>query len=143
MNHKVMKFALILWAVGLCLMVSPSLQAQVAGGTLSGTITDASGAVVPSVEVEIKNSATGITKTVTTSTEGFYTAPNLLPGNYEIAVSAPGFNTAIKNGIVINVGSQPVFNLVLEVGVVVNRVEVSTDAPTVQLTSSEISATVK
>src|SRR6202165_5088866 len=142
MNQKVMKFALIVWAVGFCLMVSPLLQAQVAGGTLSGTITDASGAVVPNAEVVIKNSATGITKTTTTNTEGIYTAPNLLPGSYEVAVSAAGFDTEIKKGIVISVGSQPVFNLVLAVGVVVNRVEVSTDAPTVQLTSSEISATV-
>src|SRR3984893_11815897 len=142
MNRQGTKFKLFTWVIGFCLLVSVPSRAQVAGGTLSGTITDASGALFPSAEVEIKNSATGITKTVTTSTEGFYTAPNLLPGNYEVAVSAPGFNTAIKNGIVINVGSQPVFNLVLAVGVVVNRVEVSTDAPTVQLTSSEISATV-
>src|SRR5260221_687342 len=142
MNQKLIKFALIVWTVGLSLLLSPSLQAQVAGGTLSGTITDASGAVVPTAEVVIKNSATGITTTVKTNTEGIYTAPNLLPGSYEVAVSAAGFDTEIKKGIVINVGSQPVFNLVLEVGVVVNRVEVSTDAPTVQLTSSEISATV-
>src|ERR1700676_1488309 len=142
MNQTLIKYAGIVFTIGISLVVSLPLRAQVAGGTLSGTITDASGAVVPSAEVEIKNSATGITKTMTTSTEGYYTAPNLLPGNYEVAVSAPGFNTAIKNGIVINVGSQPVFNLVLEVGVVVNRVEVSTDAPTVQLTSSEISAAV-
>src|SRR6267154_1509699 len=142
MSQKLIKFALIVWTVGLSLLLSPSLQAQVAGGTLSGTITDASGAVVPTAEVVIKNSATGITTTVKTNTEGIYTAPNLLPGSYEVAVSAAGFDTEIKKGIVINVGSQPVFNLVLEVGVVVNRVEVSTDAPTVQLTSSEISATV-
>jgi len=142
MNRKMVKFALFTWIVVLCFVVSPPLRAQVAGGTLSGTITDASGAVVPNAEVVIKNSATGITKTITTNAEGFYTAPNLLPGNYEVGVSATGFNTEIKKGIVINVGSQPVFNLVLEIGVVVNRVEVNTDAPTVQLTSSEISATV-
>ena len=142
MSQKLIKFALIVWTVGLSLLLSPSLQAQVAGGILSGTITDASGAVVPTAEVVIKNSATGITTTVKTNTEGIYTAPNLLPGSYEVAVSAAGFDTEIKKGILINVGSQPVFNLVLEVGVVVNRVEVSTDAPTVQLTSSEISATV-
>src|SRR5882757_617365 len=140
MNRKIIKFVLITWTIGLCLSIP--LRAQVAGGTLSGTITDASGAVVPNAEVMIKNTATGITKTVTTGTEGFYTAPNLLPGDYEVAVSAAGFNAGIKKGIVINVGSQPVFNLVLEIGVVVNRVDVTTDAPTVQLTSSGISATV-
>src|SRR6202047_1170068 len=142
MNQKLIKYVVIVLTIGISLVVSLPLQAQVAGGTLSGTITDASGAVVPSAEVEIKNSATGITKTITTSTEGYYTAPNLLPGSYEVAVSAAGFDTEIKKGIVINVGSQPVFNLVFAVGVVVNLVEVSTDAPTVQLTSSEISATV-
>jgi hypothetical protein len=142
MNRQGTKFEFFTWVIGLCLLLSVPSRAQVAGGTLSGTITDASGAVVPNAEVEIKNSATGITKTIATSTEGYYTAPNLLPGNYEVAVSAPGFNTEIKKGIVINVGSQPVFNLVLQVGLVVNQVEVSTDAPTVQLSSSELSATV-
>src|SRR6202047_5336747 len=142
MNQKLIKYVVIVLTIGISLVVSLPLQAQVAGGTLSGRTADTSGVIVPNAEVEIKNSATGITKTIATSTEGYYTAPNLLPGNYEVAVSAPGFNTEIKKGIVINVGSQPVFNLVLQVGLVVNQVEVSTDAPTVQLSSSEISATV-
>jgi hypothetical protein len=142
MNPKMVKIALFTSIVGLCLFLSPLLRAQVAGGTLSGTITDPSGGGVPNAQVEIKNSATGITHTVTTNTEGFYTAVNLLPGNYDVAVSASGFNTEVKKQIVINVGSQPVFNLVLQVGVVLNRVEVTTEAPAVELTSSEISATV-
>jgi hypothetical protein len=142
MNLKITKFVLFVSMFALCLVISLPLRAQVAGGTLSGTITDPSGAAVPNAEVVIKNSATGITKTVTTNAEGFYNAPNLLPGNYEIAVSATGFNTETKTGITINVGSQPVFNLILQIGSVANRVEVTTEAPTVQLTSSDISATV-
>src|SRR6202790_287244 len=137
MNPKLNKFALftLLFSsmVGLCFMLALPLRAQVAGGTLSGTITDASGGGVPNAEVEIKNPATGIVHTVTTNSEGFYTAANLLPGNYEVAVSATGFNTEIKTGITINVGSQPVFNLVLQIGSLSNRVEVTTEAPTVQL----------
>jgi hypothetical protein len=142
MNPKMIKFAVFVWIFALCLMISVPLRAQVAGGTLSGTITDPSGAAVPNAEVVIKNSATGITRTLTTNADGFYSAANLLPGNYEIAVSASGFNTEIKRGITINVGSQPVFNLTLQVGAVANRIEVTTEAPTVQLTSSDISATV-
>jgi Carboxypeptidase regulatory-like domain/TonB-dependent Receptor Plug Domain/TonB dependent receptor len=142
MNPRVIKCALFTSIVGLCLLLSLPAFSQVAGGTLSGTITDRSGASVPSADVVIKNSATGITRSVTTNGEGFYTAANLLPGDYEVAVSATGFNTEVKRQIVINVGSQPVFNLVLEVGVVINRVEVTTDAPAVELASSEISATV-
>jgi len=128
--------------LGLCLVISLPSRAQVAGGTLSGTITDPSGSVVPNAEVAIKNSATGVSRNVTTNADGFYSAANLVPGNYEVSVSAAGFNTEIKKGIVINVGAQPVFNLILQIGSVSNRVEVTTEAPTVQLTSSDISATV-
>jgi hypothetical protein len=142
MSPKVTKFVLFTCFCGLCLVISPPLFAQVAGGTLSGTIKDPSGAGVPNADVVIKNSATGITRNVTTNADGFYTAANLLPGNYEIAVSATGFNTEINKGITINVGSQPVSDVVLQIGTVSNRVEVTTDAPTVQLTSSDISATV-
>jgi outer membrane receptor protein involved in Fe transport len=142
MNPKVIKFALSALVFALCLMTSLPLRAQVAGGTLSGTITDTSGAAVPNAQVEIKNSATGITRSLTTNAEGFYSAANLLPGSYEVAVSATGFNTEVKSGITINVGAQPVFNMTLQVGTVANRVVVTTEAPTIQLTSSDIGATV-
>jgi hypothetical protein len=142
MDSKVISLVVMVWVLGLCLVISLPLRAQVAGGTLSGTITDPSGSVVPNAEVAIKNSATGISRNVTTNADGFYSAANLVPGNYEVSVSAAGFNTEIKKGIVINVGAQPVFNLVLQIGSVSNRVEVTTEAPTVQLTSSDISATV-
>src|SRR5260370_30310615 len=142
MNSRLIQFVLFVWAVGLCLVISHPLRAQVAGGNLSGTITGPSGAVGPNEEVVVKNSATGITRNVTTNADGFYSAANLVHGNYEVSVSAAGFNTEIKKGIVINVGAQPVFNLILQIGSVSNRVEVTTEAPTVQLTSSDISATV-
>src|SRR5579872_817820 len=142
MNSRVIRYVLFVWMLGLSTVISLPLRAQVAGGTLSGTITDPSGAVVPNAEVVITNSATGISRNVTTNADGFYSAANLLPGSYEVSVSATGFNTEVKKGIVINVGAQPVFNLILQIGAVANRVEVTTEAPTVQLTSSDISATV-
>lgn len=142
MNPKMIKAVVFIWIFGICLMIAHPLRAQVAGGTLSGTITDPSGGAVPGAQVEIKNSATGVVRSLTTNSDGFYSAANLIPGSYEVAVSAAGFNTGIKTGITINVGSQPVFNLVLQVGTVSNKVEVTTEAPTVQLSSSDISATV-
>jgi hypothetical protein len=142
MNLKTMKVVLFSLIFALCLVNSLPSRGQVAGGTLSGTITDPSGAAVANAQVVIKNSATGVARSVTTNTDGFYSAANLLPGDYEVAVSATGFNTGVKKGITINVGSQPVFNLALQIGTVSNSVEVSTEAPTVQLTSSDISATV-
>jgi hypothetical protein len=119
-----------------------ALPAQVAGGTLSGTITDPSGREVPQAQIVIKNVATGVERTVTTNTDGFYTAVNLLPGEYQVTISAAGFNTEVKTGITMNVGARQTFDLALHVGTVSHTVKVTTDAPAVQLTSSEISATV-
>ena len=121
---------------------SDSVSAQVAGGTLSGTITDPSGATVPQAKVAIKNVATGVERVVTTNTEGYYTTPNLLPGEYQVTVTAKGFNTEIKTGIVLTVGMQQVFDLGLHVGTASHTVEVTTEAPAVQVTTSDISATV-
>jgi hypothetical protein len=122
---------------------SAPASAQVAGGTLSGTITDPSDKLVPQAQVSIINVATGITTTVTTNTDGFYIAPNLLPGEYQVTVSAKGFNTETRKGISLTVGAQQVFNLTLRVGSAAKTVvEVTTEAPAVQLASSDISAVV-
>jgi hypothetical protein len=119
-----------------------ALRAQVAGGTLSGTISDPTGRAVPQAQIVITNVATGVEKTVTTNTDGFYTAVNLLPGTYQIKISATGFNSELKTGITMNVGAQQTFDLVLRVGTVTHTVQVTTEAPAIQVTSSEISATV-
>ena len=120
-----------------------AVMAQVAGGTISGTITDPSEKSIPEAQVSITNVATGITTTVVTNSDGFFTAPNLLPGDYEITVSAKGFNTEVRKGITLTVGAQQVFNLTLRVGSAAKTVvEVSTEAPAVQLASSDISAVV-
>jgi len=121
----------------------PSSLAQVAGGTLTGTITDRTGSEIPNAQIVIKDLATGIERTVTTNKDGFYIAANLLPAEYQVTISANGFNTEIKTGIKINVGAQQEFNLTLQVGTVTHRVEVTAEAPAVQLASSDISATVE
>jgi hypothetical protein len=130
----------VLFIIGICF--SAPARGQVAGGTLSGTITDPSDKYVPQAQVSIRNVATGITTTLTTNSDGFYIAANLLPGDYQVTISATGFDTETKSGIRISVGAQQVFDLVLRIGTVSHKVEVSTDAPAIQTTSSEISATV-
>src|ERR1700676_3334008 len=118
-------------------------HAQVAGATLTGTITDSSGGEVPNARVVIKDVSTGVERTVTTNKDGFYIAANLLPAEYQVTVTAQGFNTEIKNGIKLNVGMEQEFNLTLQVGTVTHRVEVTAEAPAVQLSTSDISATVQ
>src|SRR6202162_1018047 len=143
-NSQSKRFGAHLLAAVLVLGVFSSLpvHAQVAGGTISGTILDASGGAIPNAKIAIKNVATGGGREVTTNSDGYYTAPNLLPASYEVTISAPGFNTEVKRGVELTVGGLQTLNLTMQVGAVTKTVEVTTEAPTVQLSTSEISAVV-
>jgi hypothetical protein len=122
-------------------MVLP-LCAQVVGATLSGTVTDQSGAVIPNAQIFIKNVATGIARNTASDAGGFYAAPNLLPGSYDVTVTATGFTTATQTGITLTVGTQQVLNLTLRLGRTTEKVEVAGTAPTVQLATSSTGAVV-
>ncbi len=119
-----------------------NLQAQVTGGTVSGTVVDISGRLIPNASVAITNTATGISRTVTTNTDGFYTAPNLLPGSYDLTFSAPGFRTDMRKGITLTVGAAVSLDLTMQIGTAIETVQVQTEAPAVQLTTSDIGAVV-
>jgi Carboxypeptidase regulatory-like domain/TonB-dependent Receptor Plug Domain len=93
-----------------------SLNAQVSGGSLSGTVTDTSQASIPNVRVTLINMATSVARTVATDDAGYYTAPDLLPGSYEMTAAAPGFATQVRTGIAVNVGASLVFNVVMQAG---------------------------
>src|SRR5467141_2601120 len=131
-----------IFLVVLSFFFSLQLRAQVAGGTLQGTITDPSGAVVPQAQVTAKNIATDVTTAVVTNSDGFYTAANLLPGDYEVTVSSKGFNTDVRKGITLTVGGLQVLNMALRVGQETRKIEVTTEAPAVQLATSDLSAVV-
>jgi hypothetical protein len=118
------------------------VQAQVAGGTISGTVVDTSGSVIPKASVSITNLATGINRIVTTNEDGLYIAPNLLPASYELTFTAPGFKTEVRRGIELTVGAAVALNQTMQVGTTKETVQVQTEAPAVQLASSDISAVV-
>lgn len=133
------------WAsltVTLLLLCAGPARAQVSGATLSGLITDENGGAVPSADVVIKNLGTGLTREVASNTDGFYSAPNLNPGNYEVRVTSQGFQTLIQKEITLNVGAEQSLNLTLKVGQLNQTVEVNSAPPDVQTSSSTISATV-
>jgi hypothetical protein len=111
----------------------------VVGGTISGRVTDASGAAIPNAQVSLTNAATGVARTITTNAQGIYSAPNLLPGNYEARVSTPGFQTAIQSGITVEVGTQQALNFAMKVGAINETVEVTAVTSDLQLTTSAIS----
>ena len=119
-----------------------SVHAQVVGATLSGTVRDTSGAAIPNAQVSVKNTATGNTREVTTDSAGFYSAPNLIPGAYEINYTAKGFKTQISNGVTLTVGAQQVLNADLSVGEISQKVVVTGEVPIVELSSSTITGQV-
>src|SRR6202047_2408314 len=129
-------------ALALPLLTSIHVYAQVSGATMTGTVNDASGAVIPNAQVSIKNVSTGQERAVTADAAGFYTAPNLLPGKYEVTAVAPGFSTEVRSGITLTVGAQQTLNIAMQGGHVSQKVEVTGEAPTVQLTSSDIGGVV-
>jgi len=121
--------------------LSLSIYGQVAGGTIEGTITDPKSAVLPDVKIEIVNLSTQILTTLTSNADGFYTAPNLLPGNYTVTVKRAGFATAVTE-LILTVGAQHVLNVTMHVGAVTEVVKVQTEASEVELATSEISGVV-
>jgi hypothetical protein len=126
----------------LFLLTLVQLPAQVTGGSISGTVVDASGRFIPNCDIAITNTATGISRNVTTNSDGFYTAPNLQAGSYEVSFTARGFKTDIKKGITLTVGASAVLDQTMQIGTTIETVQVQTDAPDVQLASSDISAVV-
>jgi hypothetical protein len=134
--------AFVVLVPGLWLWLPATAHAQVAGATLSGTITDQTGAVIPQASISVKKIDTGIIRTSVTSAAGFYSVPNLLPGTYEVRTSAQGFSTEVKTGVTLTVGEQQVLDFKLQVGQTSQTVVVTTEAPTVELASSSISAVI-
>src|SRR5581483_5527885 len=128
-------------AAFLALGMSGLVYAQVAGATLSGSITDPSGAALTQAQVSIINVATGVTRNVTADSAGFYTAPNLVPGQYRVTVSAKGFVTSVAD-VALTVGANQTLDVPMMIGATTENVQVSTEAPAVQLNTSDLSAVV-
>src|SRR5262249_1022005 len=95
-------------------VVAPN-YAQVPTGALAGAITDATGAVVPNAVVTLTNKETGATRTVESNSEGFYSAPSLPAGEYEVKVVAKGFSALLRAATVLT-GSTTTVNISLQVG---------------------------
>src|SRR3984893_9988083 len=87
--------------------------AQVAGGTISGSVRDSSGSAIARVQVALKNSEMAILRSVDADNNGSYTAPNLVPGTYEISASKSEFETVVRSTVVVTVGSEEIIDFKL------------------------------
>jgi hypothetical protein len=119
------------------------LFAQATNGTISGLVTDPSGAAVSGATVQVKNVGTSVTRSVVTSSQGRYTVPDLIVGEYEAQASMSGFQTAVQRGIPLTVGSERVVNFALQVGQAQQTVSVEAQVAQVDVTSSSVASLVE
>ena len=124
------------------LAVLGAAYAQTVGASLQGTVYDPSGAVIPSVQIEIRNVETGAVRTLVTDDGGRWREPVLPPGEYELRVSSSGFQTVIRKGINLAVGQEAVVDLRLELGKTGSEVNVVADAERINLVSGSVSGLV-
>jgi hypothetical protein len=116
--------------LGLLIWSAPAIFGQAPTGTILGTVTDESGAVIPNATLTITNKATGIARSAVTNTEGFFSAPALPSGQYELRTEVPGFKTVVREAEV-EIGRSTTVNIPLSVGT--SKEVVNVEAATAQI----------
>ncbi len=111
-------------------------------GSITGTVKDVSGAVVPNATVIVTNKATGVSQTFKTDSAGLYLAPALPPDNYEVQVQAPGMARAVAENVAVSVGITARQDFTLTVGATSQTIEVEAAPPLVQSTDMTVGSTV-
>jgi hypothetical protein len=124
------------------LLTAATLMAQTFRGTILGTVTDASGALVSGATVKARNVGTGQERSTTTSADGSYAIPELPIGTYVVSISQSGFQTAVANNVEVSVASERRVDAQLKTGDVAVKVEVAGDLlPQVETTSAQLGGT--
>lgn len=130
-------------AVLLCIILfiaAPSLNAQLLYGSIVGTVTDQSGAVVPNAQIKAVDPATGEAREVTTDESGRYTIGNVVAGTYDVSVTAPGFRLFTQKGVTATINTVTRVDVQLEVGAQTQEVTVAGAPTALQTDKSDVHA---
>jgi hypothetical protein len=119
-------------------LFSAAAFAQEFRGIISGTITDAQGAAIPSAKVIATETRTGAKSQTTSEPSGAYTIPFLAPGEYDLSAEASGFKTLNRRGLSLGSGEHPVIDLRMEVGTVSESVTVTADVPLIESANASV-----
>src|SRR5437764_2566644 len=112
-----------LWTAGF------ALAQQAFYGSIVGNVTDASQAAIPNAAVTVTNTDTNVDIAVTSGASGLYQALNLKTGTYRVKITAPGFQTFVRDNIILQAGQQVRIDASLQVGAMTQTIEVKTEAP--------------
>ncbi|MGB6828858.1 MAG: carboxypeptidase-like regulatory domain-containing protein, partial [Terracidiphilus sp.] len=142
MTHRInwLRYLSLMFIVFCC--TSVVCFAQLDRGSVSGTVTDPSGAAVSGAKVTVTNTDTGTQSSTVATDAGVYTIPDLPAGKYSVTVSAAGFEGLIRNGITVSVGETATVTLQLAVGQATSTITVTADAPLLQTDSAQINSEV-
>jgi hypothetical protein len=131
----------ILLAAGLVVSLAHDGLAQITTATISGTVQDETGAVLPGVALAVKNVGTSLTRSTMTDDNGYFTMPGLPPGRYEVRASLQGF-TGVQSDITLAVAQQAAMNLTLKVSAASESITVTGTASLVDTQNAALSAVV-
>jgi outer membrane receptor protein involved in Fe transport len=119
-----------------------SCYGQVVNGSIVGTITDASGGVVPNAAITVTEVDTGLSRALTADSSGYYTVPQLPPGTYTVSAEKPGFATGAHTGITLHADSTVRVDITLQTGAVAQQVTVSAESvPMLQTDTAQTGGT--
>lgn len=137
---RVQPLRILGFALGIIVLsgLTTSVKAQTTFGSIAGTVTDTSGAVIPQAKVTLTNLGTTEQRTQTTGSQGFYRFVNLLPGQYEVSVDKQGFKHFDRKGVGLEVGQTVTIDATMEVGAVTQTVEVTAATPLLQSQTSSL-----
>ncbi len=127
--------------LGLALVLPGTIFGQ-GSGTLTGTVSDATGSVVPNSKITLTNEATAVASNVVTSSTGSFTVPQLPNGKYDLRVSAPGFRDYVQTGITVGIGETATADVRLQVGATSEVLEIRADVQQIQSDTSDIGTSV-
>ncbi|MGH9452734.1 MAG: carboxypeptidase regulatory-like domain-containing protein, partial [Terriglobia bacterium] len=138
-RRRLLQHAAWVAMLGFCVVLSAwPCYSQIVNATLSGTVTDSSGAVIPAATVTATNVATGVAANTTSDANGSYTLPSLPPGSYNVSFEKSGFTSAVFNGITLQVDQKASLPATLKVGSTTQQVVVTGQVPIVNTQSATV-----
>ena len=126
----------------ICLLLPAMLSAQGASGRILGRVADPSGAVLSAAKITLTNEATGISRDANTNESGDYSFVDVAPGTYTVQFELTGFKKNVQKGVIVDVNQVVTLNSTLQIGGSQETVEVTSEAPQVDTTSTQLGAVI-